>query len=98
MKYSMFIGRWQTWSAEDSWLIEQRLKQNKNILICIKDGIPDQDNPLTSQEILELLRTKLSDLIQSGKVHLMIIPDIESVNFGRDVGYEIIQHSPSKTT
>jgi hypothetical protein len=24
----------------------------------------------------------------------MIIPDIESVNYGRDVGYEIIEHNP----
>jgi hypothetical protein len=24
----------------------------------------------------------------------MIIPDIESINYGRDVGYEIIEHLP----
>ena len=24
----------------------------------------------------------------------MIMPDIESVNYGRDVGYEIIEHKP----
>ena len=26
----------------------------------------------------------------------MIIPDIESVNYGRGVGYEIIEHVPPK--
>ena len=26
----------------------------------------------------------------------MIIPDIESVNYGRDVGYDIIEHIPPK--
>ena len=26
----------------------------------------------------------------------MIIPDIESINYGRDVGYEIIEHIPPK--
>jgi hypothetical protein len=25
-----------------------------------------------------------------------MIPDIESVNYGRDVGYEIIEHIPPK--
>ena len=34
MKYSMFIGRWQPWHKGHRWLIDQRLKQNKNILIC----------------------------------------------------------------
>ena len=24
----------------------------------------------------------------------MIIPDIDSVNYGRDVGYDIIEHTP----
>ena len=26
----------------------------------------------------------------------MVIPDIESVNYGRGVGYEIIEHVPPK--
>ena len=32
--------------------------------------------------------------IQEGKVFVSIIPDIESVNYGRNVGYEIIEHKP----
>ena len=34
------------------------------------------------------------DEILDGKVKLMIMPDIESVNYGRDVGYDIIEHTP----
>ena len=37
MKYSMFIGRWQPWHKGHRWLIDQRLNQNKNVLICIRD-------------------------------------------------------------
>jgi hypothetical protein len=29
-------------------------------------------------------------------VKVIIIPDIESVNYGRDVGYDIIEHKPPK--
>ena len=28
------------------------------------------------------------------KVKVIIIPDIESINYGRGVGYEIIEHEP----
>ena len=37
---------------------------------------------------------ELKDLIADGKVVTSIIPDIESVNYGREVGYEIIEHIP----
>ena len=30
------------------------------------------------------------------KVKVIIIPDIESVNYGRGVGYDIIEHVPPK--
>ena len=34
------------------------------------------------------------DLIDLKKVKVINIPDIESVNYGRGVGYEIIEHIP----
>jgi hypothetical protein len=37
---------------------------------------------------------ELKDLIQDGKVIVTIIPDIESINYGRGVGYDIIEHIP----
>ena len=37
---------------------------------------------------------ELEDLIQEGRVKIVIIPDIESVNYGRGVGYEVIEHAP----
>ena len=49
----------------------------------------------TSQEVLENVEYELHDLIKEGVVKVIIIPDIESVNYGRGVGYEIIEHEPS---
>ena len=96
MKYSMFIGRWQPWHSGHKWLIDQRLKEGKNVLICIQDVITDENNPYTSEEVYDNLKERLSYFIQKGLVKLMIIPAIESVNYGRDVGYEIIEHTPPK--
>ena len=55
MKYSMFIGRWQPWHKGHQWLIDQRLKDGKNVLICVRDVIPDEKNPYTSEEVYDNL-------------------------------------------
>jgi phosphopantetheine adenylyltransferase len=93
-QYSMFIGRWQPWHDGHKWLIDQRLNEGKNVLICIRDIEPDDKNPYTSQEVENRISGELLDLIQEGRVKVMIIPDIESINFGRGVGYDIIEHIP----
>ena len=48
MKYSMFIGRWQPWHDGHRWLIDQRLEQGKNVLICIREISQDDNNPVQS--------------------------------------------------
>lgn len=93
-KYSMFIGRWQPWHKGHRWLIDQRLNEDKKILLCIRDVETCEKNPWTAEEIVKNLETELSDLIKEGKVRLMIIPDIESVNIGRGIGYDVIEHVP----
>jgi len=90
----MFIGRWQPWHPGHRWLIDQRLNEGKNVLICIRDIEPDEKNPWYSIEVMSNLHKELADLIDEGRVRVMIIPDIDSVNFGRGVGYDIIEHEP----
>jgi nicotinamide mononucleotide adenylyltransferase len=93
-QFSMFIGRWQPWHDGHRWLIDQRLEQGKNVLICIRDIEPNEQNPFTAQEVHENITVKLLDLIREERVVVMVIPDVESVNFGRGVGYDIIEHLP----
>jgi len=50
-QYSMFIGRWQPWHEGHRWLIDQRLNEGKNVLICIRDIEPNDKNPFTAQEV-----------------------------------------------
>ena len=96
MKYSMFIGRWQPWHEGHRWLIDQRLNQNKNVLICIRDMETDKNNPYTPEEVKINVEEALKDLVRDRRVKVIIIPDIESVNYGRGVGYDIIEHVPPK--
>ena len=94
IKYSMYIGRWQPWHKGHRWLIDQRLNQNKNVLICIRDMETDENNPYTPTEVKANVEKALNDLVINKRVKVIIIPDIESVNYGRGVGYDIIEHVP----
>jgi hypothetical protein len=93
-QYSMFIGRWQPWHSGHRWLIDQRLNEGKNVLICIRDIEPNEQNPFTALEVMNNINLELWNEINEGRVMVIIIPDIESVNFGRGVGYDIIEHLP----
>lgn len=93
-KYSVFFGRWQPWHGGHRWLIDQRLNEGKNVWIAIRDVKPDDKNPWTAHEVMMNLSEELQELIQEGRIFISIVPDIESINYGRGVGYDIIEHVP----
>ena len=93
-QYAMFIGRWQPLHPGHKALFQGVLDEGKNVLICIRDGEVNEKNPYTSQEVLLNISLELKEQIDNGKIKVMIIPDICSVEFGRGVGYDIIEHIP----
>lgn len=92
--YAMFIGRWQPWHEGHQWLIDQALNEGKKVLLCIRDVKPDEKNPWNAWQVFENLKIALQKLINEQKVHIIVIPDIESVNIGRGIGYDVIEHVP----
>ena len=92
--YSLFIGRWQPWHEGHRWLIDQRLNEGKNVWIGIRNVEPSKNQPWTPHEVMMNIQEELNDLIEEGRIFISIVPDIESVNYGRGVGYEIIEHVP----
>ena len=94
MQYSLFIGRWQPLHIGHMWLFEERLKQGKNVCIAIRDVEPDENQPWTAEEVKANIEKEYKVLIDKERVKVIIIPDIESINYGRGVGYEIIEHTP----
>ena len=90
-KYSVFFGRWQPFHKGHYWL-----KEGKNVWIAIRDVKPDEKNPWTAQEVMANLSVELKELIDEGKIFISIVPDIESLNYGRGVGYDVIEHVPPK--
>ena len=89
-KRAMFIGRWQPFHNGHKWLINQKLSEGKSILIAVRDIPPDEKKPFTTEQTVEMVKEVYSD----HDVEVVSIPDIESVNYGRGVGYEINEHVP----
>lgn len=93
-KYALYIGRWQNWHKGHEWLINQQLEKGKNVWVAIRDVQQDENNPKTAQQILKELSNEPFFTSNFDKILLSIIPDIESVNYGRGVGYDVIYHEP----
>jgi len=93
-QYSMVVGRFQPFHDGHKWLVNQCLEEGKNVLICVRDIRPDEKNPFTAQEVEMKIKRDLWQLLGDERVKVIIIPDIESINFGRGVGYDIIEHIP----
>ena len=93
-QYSMFIGRWQPLHSGHQALFQEALNQGKNLLICIRDGEVNDKNPFTAEEVKRNIEDIYALLVNCEIIKVMIIPDICSVEFGRGVGYDIIEHIP----
>ena len=93
-EWAMYIGRWQPWHTGHRWLIDQQLNQGKKVCIAIRDVEPDENNPWSPIQVMMNITNELIDLVEKGMIRIMIIPDIESINFGRGVGYDVIEHIP----
>ena len=96
MKRALFIGRWQPLHPGHKWLFNQKLDQDIPILIAVRDTPIDDSNPFTTEDVLSNLEKEYSNEVESGMVKIIPIPDIESINYGRGVGYEINEYVPPK--
>ena len=93
-QYALFVGRWQPLHDGHKALFQRALSEGKNIWIAIRDIAPDEKNPWTAEEVLANIGNEYKELCGQGIVKVSIIPDICSIEFGRGVGYDIIEHIP----
>ena len=96
MKRALFIGRWQPLHPGHQWLFNQKLEQGIPVLIAVRDTPVNDSNPFTTDDVIANLEKEYSEEVRTGSVKIIPIPDIESVNYGRGVGYEINEFVPPK--
>ena len=91
-KYAIFVGRYQPYHFGHIELIKQKLNQGIPALIMVRNIKPDERNPFTTEQTVTMIKKYHAD--HGDDVEVMIIPDIDSVNYGRGVGYEINEYQP----
>jgi nicotinamide mononucleotide adenylyltransferase len=84
----MFIGRYQAPHTGHMTIFDEYLSKGKPVLIAIRDVEPDENNPLTAHEVLQVWAQIYAN---NSLVKIIIVPDIASVNYGRGVGYEVTE-------
>jgi nicotinamide mononucleotide adenylyltransferase len=91
-KRAIFIGRYQPYHQGHLSLVQQKLNDGIPALIMVRDIEPDEKNPFTTEQTVSMIRKYHTS--KGDDVEVIIIPDIESVNYGRGVGYEINEYTP----
>jgi len=91
-KRAIFIGRYQPYHQGHISLIQQKLNEGIPALIMVRDIEADDKNPFTTEQTVSMIKKYHNS--KGDDVEVMIIPDIESVNYGRGVGYEINEFTP----
>ena len=82
-----FIGRWQPLHDGHRTIIDSAADNGKEVVIGIRDTELSEKNPFTAQERKDLINDVYGD---HPNVEPMIIPDVDTVAIGRDVGYSIV--------
>jgi len=93
-QWSLFIGRWQPLHTGHKELFRQVISEGGKVCIAIRDGEVNEKNPFSPFQVMSNIFDEMKDEVEEGTLKVIIIPDICSVEFGRGVGYDIIEHIP----
>ena len=93
-QWSLFIGRWQPLHEGHKELFRQVINEGGKVLVAIREGELNGKNPFTPEQIMKNILEEMNLEFESGKLKVIIIPDISGVHFGRGVGYDIVEHIP----
>ena len=95
-KHSLFVGRWQPFHEGHKCLIETVLKRGKPVVIGIRDTQIDSKNPYSTEERSVMIQEALAPY--GSLVKIVVVPDIDEICYGRDVGYDIRRITLDETT
>ena len=93
-QWSLFIGRWQPLHEGHKQLFRQVISEGGKVCVAIRDGEVNEKNPFSPLQVMSNIFDEMQEEVEAGKLKVIIIPDICSVEFGRGVGYDIIEHIP----
>ena len=89
-KASVFIGRWQPLHNGHEALIRSVLDKGKKVLVLMRPGGTDGDDPYTDADRMRMFRRRFGPEMDMGRLTVTPLPlDINEVCYGRDVGWSV---------
>jgi len=83
-KRAIYVGRFSPFHKGHLAIMKKKIEQGVPLLILVRDTHYDIYPPLMRKRMIEAAMAKLK-----ADAKVMIIDDIESINYGRGVGYEV---------
>jgi cytidyltransferase-like protein len=85
---ALFVGRFQPFHEGHKKLVEEGLRRVGQVCIAVRDTYAtDTENPLPFHAVKSRIESGLWQY--RGRVHVVQIPNITSIFYGRDVGYTV---------
>lgn len=91
-RFALFIGRWQPFHNGHKYLIDGALAKGENVCIAIRNTEISEKNPYTVEQRVEMIKRVYADTVE-----IIVIPDINSINIGRKVGYDVNRVDPPES-
>lgn len=91
MKRAMFVGRWQPVDLGHQQIVNKKLNKGIPVLLCVCDAPPDELHPFTTSQTMHMLEVAF----EGQDVVVQSIPDVESINYSKELGVDINGHKTS---
>jgi hypothetical protein len=75
------------------YIFRKKIEQGKRVLVAIRDVERDDKNPYSAHQVMSMFweNKECQNWLEKALMKIMIIPDIEAICYGREVGYAIEQ-------
>jgi phosphopantetheine adenylyltransferase len=85
------VGRYQTLHEGHLYIFRKKIEQGKRVLVAIRDVDRDDKNPYSAHQVMSMFweNKECQNWLEKALMKVMIIPDIEAICYGREVGYAI---------
>jgi adenylyl-sulfate kinase len=88
LKHNLFIGRWAPFHAGHKYIIDSFVNNGKAVCIAVRNTPISEKDPFDAF----IRKSRIDEIYKDNpNVKVMIIPDIETVCVGREVGYSIME-------
>tara|TARA_B100000212_G_scaffold90759_1_gene66645 strand:+ start:31422 stop:31775 length:354 start_codon:yes stop_codon:yes gene_type:complete len=95
-RYALYVGRFQPFHKGHIWCIKKMINEGNKVCIAVMDihELEPENNPYSYDEVSKRITSLMLNEFNSGEIIIIKIPPINSINYGRDVGYKLIEHKP----